>query len=63
MRRLGLFGLALALALGLTVVIHLGWHFSMSGDEPFALHWPQHWLLPALTFFATGGVIAPVGTR
>jgi hypothetical protein len=60
MRRVGLFGLALALALGLAVVIHFGWHFSMPGDEPSALHWPQHWMLPALTFFATGGVIVRV---
>jgi hypothetical protein len=57
MRRIGLLGLALALALELAVVIHLGWHFSMPGAEPSALRWPQHWILPALTFFATGGVI------
>ncbi len=60
MRRLGLFGLALALALVLTVVIHLGWHFAMPNHHAYALDWPQHWMLPALSFFAIGSIIGRV---
>ena len=60
MRRIGLLILALALASALIVVIHLGWHFAMPRDHAFALHWPLHWILPALSFFAVGGIIARV---
>ena len=56
MRRVGFFGLALALA----VVIHVDWHFALPSHHPYSLGWSQHWIFAALGFFAVGWIIARV---
>ena len=60
MRRLARFGLAYLLVLVLATVIHLEWHFSLPNNHAFSLAWPQHWIVPALAFFAVGGVISRI---